>query len=162
MKLRRRTHRHLLLAGSLAFLAVITAAGPASAAPGSGAKVNQEFCSTTPFVVACFDYNYVLKEHTTPSGNTIFTTNGRTTIVQTITTGGSAGCTFTGGGEFHRHYLLKAGETELQESGAREDLSFTRECPGRPTTVCRTILHAHSVEGTFQFYRQEIICPPGS
>ena len=104
----------------------------------------------------------MVHEHTTPSGNTIFTTNGETSIVQTITTGVNAGCTFTGGGEFHRHYLLKAGETQLHESGAREDLSFTRECPGRPTTVCRTILHAHSVDGTFQFYRQEIICPPGS
>ena len=149
------------------FAAVLTAgtmlalANSAWAAPQGGVKVNQELCSPSPFGIVCFDYNYMRHEHTTPSGNTIYTTNGSNTIVQTITSGGNAGCTFTGGGDFHTHYLLRETDsgTLVQQIGSQEDLSFTRECPGRPTTTCRTILHVQRVDHTVDEYNLPVQPP---
>ena len=71
--------RRLMFPAAFTLIVVLTMAGSASAAPGTGAtKTHQEYCTTNQFGTACFDLNTVFKTTQTPSGNTIAMGNGET------------------------------------------------------------------------------------
>lgn len=149
-----KARRLIAAAAALTAISVPPWAGTASAEPGNGATVTtRRECVPTPTGGFCINSVLVVNETVTPSGNVSYVANHHALLENN-----SFGCQFVGDSRTHRHFLVKDGE--LQEQGAREETSFTTNCPGRPGMVCTFTMHDHFANGTIQYDEVDFVCTP--
>jgi hypothetical protein len=114
----RRALCRTIILGVTAALAV---AGSVSAAPGNGATITKyNDCYSYDGYTSCFDYRYVSKFTLTPSGNSLYVTNGS----YSSTTTGPGGYEYSSTDKYHSTYLIRKGETQVSHYSDRYETVY--------------------------------------
>ena len=141
----------LLVLASLA--AALSLAGVASAAGDGAIVTNDAYCiDASPFAVWCSSVRLTTKLTTTPSGNTILTTNG---TFATSATFPFLGCTHTVTSPEHEVWLMREGELVVESRLMSSTTTFG--CGGAVLT-CTTRAALHYANGDVQIQRYDAAC----
>lgn len=126
-----------------ALAATLLLATTTLAAPGNGAQVFKDsFCFDYEGSTICQSNMSITTETTTPSGNTLFTGNGRTSYIQTD----PSGAVYEDSHTYHTHGVTM--EDLLHEYG-----HFFTNTVVVEGVACTTRYAFHSVDGNIQFDR---------